>query len=158
MRDAAGELADGVHLLRLRELLLELALLGGVERVEERALAVAVGVADRAQPDAHRATAFPDEAEIDRRDVAAPVRSRGDGTGEVGAVALGDELRHRAALRAGAAARQDAEQAHERGVVAHDVAGAADGGDGDRRVVEEAREPDLGGALRLRRRPRPGNG
>ena len=149
VRDAAGELPDGLHLLRLRELLLELALLGGVERVEERALAVAVGVADRAQPDAHRAAAFPGEAEIDRRDVAAPVakprrwRRRGW---------RGRPRRrapHRAALRAGAAARQDAEQAHERGVVAHDVAGAADRGDGDRRVVEEAREADLGGALRF---------
>ena len=39
VRDAAGELADGVHLLRLGELLLDEAQIGGVERVEDRALA-----------------------------------------------------------------------------------------------------------------------
>ena len=38
VRDAAGELADGVHLLRLGELLLHEAQIGGVEGVEDRAL------------------------------------------------------------------------------------------------------------------------
>ena len=42
VRDPARELPDRLHLLRLGELLLELALLGGVERVEDRALAVRV--------------------------------------------------------------------------------------------------------------------
>ena len=43
VRDAAGELADRVHLLRLGELLLDLAEVGGVEGVEDRRLAVRAG-------------------------------------------------------------------------------------------------------------------
>ncbi len=42
MRDAAGELADRLHFLRLREILLQRALLGRVERKERRARSVAL--------------------------------------------------------------------------------------------------------------------
>ena len=47
VRDAAGELADRLHLLRLRELRLQLALLGGLDRVDDRRLAVALLLLDR---------------------------------------------------------------------------------------------------------------
>ena len=77
VRDAAGELADGLHLLRLGELLLELALLGGVERVEDRRLAVALGlalVAGLSQSRAER-LGLAGERQIDRRDLAAARRA-----------------------------------------------------------------------------------
>ena len=43
VRDAAGELADDLHLLALRELRFERLLLGGVDDVEDRRLALAAG-------------------------------------------------------------------------------------------------------------------
>ena len=51
VRDAAGELADRLHLLALRDLHLERALLGGVDGVGDGRLVVAVGLLDRAQID-----------------------------------------------------------------------------------------------------------
>src|SRR3712207_8400588 len=48
VRNAARELAYGLHLLRLGELLLQHALLGRVQRVEDRPLAIGgIGVRDR---------------------------------------------------------------------------------------------------------------
>ena len=47
VRDAAGELAHRLHLLRLRELRFEALLLGGVDEMQHQAAAVGVGVAAR---------------------------------------------------------------------------------------------------------------
>ena len=44
VRDAAGELADRLHLLLLRELVLQRALLGGLERIDDRGFAVALAL------------------------------------------------------------------------------------------------------------------
>ena len=48
VRDPAGELAHRLHLLRLGELRFERALLGGLDRVDDRRLAVALVLVDRA--------------------------------------------------------------------------------------------------------------
>ena len=60
MRDAAGELADRLHLLRLGELLLQLAMLGRVERIDDRALLAGVlgGRRRRSAPSASPAALF----------------------------------------------------------------------------------------------------
>ena len=49
VRDAAGELADRLHLLALRELLLERALLGDVEGIDDRRLLAFAALLDRVE-------------------------------------------------------------------------------------------------------------
>src|SRR6185437_8662473 len=69
----------------------------------------------------------------------------GDGVGERFAARFSQELGERAHFEALLAARP-AEDAAERGVGAYDPAGAVERGDREGRIVEEARETDLGGA------------
>ena len=87
VRHAAGELADRVHLLGLGELLLDLAQVGGVEGVEDRRLAVRARIADRRDPDAHRAAAFSRRLQFERRDVALVLGCRLERRLELGALA-----------------------------------------------------------------------
>ncbi len=47
VRDAAGELADGLHLLRLRELRFERPLLGGLQQIDDGGLGIAQAVFHR---------------------------------------------------------------------------------------------------------------
>ena len=77
MRDAAGELADRLHLLRLREILLQRALLGRVERVEEGGFRAALGFFGR-QEQANRALSLADERHVERRNVGLSGRRGGE--------------------------------------------------------------------------------
>ena len=90
VRDAAGELADRVHLLRLGELLLDLAQLGGVEGVEDRRLALGLGLAlvHRGHPDPHGAARLAGERQFERRDVAPALGRRRRARPDALAVAL----------------------------------------------------------------------
>ena len=97
VRDAAGELADRLHLLLLGDLVLERALLGGLERVDDRGLLVALLlVLDRGDVEAGEALARAGERGVDRRDLALPFRRLADRGFERGAVALGDDREDRA--------------------------------------------------------------
>ena len=71
VRDAAGELADQCPSSALGDLVLELALLGGLERIDDRGLLVALLLLDRGDVEARRsARRSPAERRVDRRDVA----------------------------------------------------------------------------------------
>ena len=58
VRDAAGELADRVHLLHLRDLLFQLAHFGGLDRIDDRGLALLLALLDRRNVEPRRAVAF----------------------------------------------------------------------------------------------------
>ncbi len=138
MRDAARELADGLHLLRLRELHLERFLLGRVDQIDDQRRALAridARGAELADP-----LCIAQQVNIDRgpRQLA---RSRAaqqfvDGR----AIVLGHEIGepHPAfdALADACLARGAA------GIV--DPAFLIDRRNADRRIVEEARKPHLG--------------
>ena len=149
VRDAACELADGLHLLGLGELLLQLALLGGVQRVEDGALALGFPLAHRADPDPRRAPALARERKVDRRQLAPSLRGALQGRLERAAVAFLDTVDDGAAL-AVAAAWQGGEEPGKGGVGAEHAPGPVDDRDGDRRVVEESCEADLRRALPFR--------
>ena len=144
MRDAAGELADRLHLLALRDLHLERTLLGRVDGVGDRRLALPFGLLDGTEINAPAPLLVAREGNIDRLDQALP----GNGCVErlaqsLGAVGVGEaRQRH--------LARRDAidgtpEQPHESGVGGADGAFTVDRGDGDRGRVEQPRESKLGG-------------
>ena len=83
MRDAAGELADRLHFLALREILLQHALFGRVERENGRAGAfVAAGIGGRDE-EARRAFALAMQPGVDRDDVALAFAGRGDRLAQV---------------------------------------------------------------------------
>ena len=65
VRHAAGELADGLHLLRLGELRLQRPLLGGVERINDRDLAVLALVLYRGDEQAGGAGALAGQRDLD---------------------------------------------------------------------------------------------
>ena len=70
MRDAAGKLADRLHLLALRDLHLERALLGRIDGVGDGRLALALALLDGAQIDPAAAVAVAGKGDIDRLDQA----------------------------------------------------------------------------------------
>ena len=72
MGDAAGELADRLHLLALRDLHLERALLGGVDGVGDGRLVVAVGLLDRAEIDPAAALLVAGKGDVDGLDQSLP--------------------------------------------------------------------------------------
>ena len=147
VRDAAGELADRLHLLRLRELRLQRPLLGGVDRVHDRGLALARAL-HRRDVEARRARGVAGERRLHLARLSAAVERRAHLRLEAAALAL----RHHGEDRTLLAIAGAAEQAHEARVAVADPAFAVDGGDRHRRVVEEAREAHLGVAQRIARR------
>ena len=147
MRDAAGELADRLHLLALREILLQRALLGGVEREDRRAralVAARIGGRDEEARRTRRARAL--ERGVDRGDVALALRGGGDRVAQGGAVALGDEAKIDGPSLAGAGLQRRRREPREGGVGAQHRARGVDRGDRHRRRIEEAREAHFGGA------------
>jgi len=71
VRHASGELSDGLHFMALREVLLQGALLGGVEREDGRARAFVgarIGGPRREPGRARRAGSF--QRDVERRDLA----------------------------------------------------------------------------------------
>ena len=91
VRDAAGEAADRLHLLLLRELVLQRALLGGVERVDDRGFLIALLFLDRGDKEAGGAIAGAVEGGIDRRDLPLPAAAWRNAVSSSGAVALGND-------------------------------------------------------------------
>ncbi len=150
VRDAAGKLADGVHLLHLRDLLFEIAYFGRLDRVDDRGLALGLVVLDGRDIEARRTISFARQRNVNRRDVALPVRRLHDRGFERLAVVLGDDGEDRAPFGRQRLALHDAMlQPHERRVRARDLARFVDGRDRHRRVVEEANEAHFGRAQRI---------
>ena len=140
--DAAGELADQFHFLRLRDLGLELALRRGLERVDDGRFLVALGLFDRGDIETAEALARPGQHRIDRRDIGLAVRGGADGGVQRRPVALGDDGADRAVLAVGAAGA--VKQPREQRIGADDAALLVDGRDRHRRVVEKPHEADVG--------------
>ncbi len=150
VRDAARELADGLHLLRLGEALLQRALLGGVEHEEMRARAP---------------RRSPPRPETKKRAARLPGPFRLASTGATSvwpaiaaAIAACSAARSRSTTpakmeRAGPvlAAQPLAEELGEGRVGADHRAGRVDGGDRHRGRVEQAGEAHLGGPQVIRR-------
>ena len=149
VRDVAGEPADGLHLLLLVDLVLQRALLRGLERIDDRRLLVALALLlDRGDEEAREALARARERGVDRRDLALPVRRLADRGLQHAAIALGDDREDRAVAVA-LALEHRVEQPREPRVRARDPALLVHRGDRHRRVLEEAHEAHLGGALRI---------
>src|SRR5262249_25547441 len=151
VRYIAGEAADRLHLLLLIDLVLERALLRGLERVDDRGLPVALLlVLDGGDEKAGIALAGAGERGIDRGDLALPFRRLADGGFERTAVALGHDGEDRPVAR-GVAFEHGMEQSRKSRIRVRDPALLVDGGDRHRRVLEEAHEAHFGGALRVDR-------
>ena len=92
MRDAARELADRLHLLALREVLLQRALLGRVERENDRVRSFVAGRIGGRDEEARRtggARAL--ERHVERRNVAPALNGRVDRGAHRRVIALGDD-------------------------------------------------------------------
>ena len=145
--DAAGELADHVHLLRLVDLVLQRAPLGGLQHVDDRGFGLALVLLHRGDEELAPALPRAFQQRLDRGDVALPFGGLGDRGNQQPAVAVrhGGEDR----LVDGAGGRQALRQLGEARIAAHHGAGAVDGGDRHRRVVEKPHEAHFGGTLRV---------
>ncbi len=147
VRDAAGELADHVHLLRLVDLVLERSPLGGLQHVDDGGLGLALVFLDRGDEELTPALLGAIEHRLDRRDVALPLGRLVDGRDQQVAVAGVDRPEDR--LVGSAIGAQALRQLGEAGIGADHRAGAVHGRNRHRGVVEEAHEAHFGGALRI---------
>ena len=145
VRDAAGELADRLHLLLLVDAVLQVALRGGLQRVDDGRLAVAVLVLDRRHEKRGPAFAGAGERGFDRRNVALPLTRLADRRFERRPVALGDDRKDRALV----AFQHALEGGSEARIVARDARGLVDGGDRHGGVLEEAHEAHFRRPLRI---------
>ena len=145
VRDAAGELADHVHLLRLVDLVLQRAPLGGLEHVDDRGLGLALVLLHRRDEELAPALPCAFQHHLDRRDVALPFGGLVDRRDQKFAVARIDGAEDR--FGAGAVADQPLRQLGVARIGADHAAAAIDGRDRHRRVIEEAHEAHFGGAL-----------
>ena len=84
VRDAAGELADHVHLLRLVDLVLQRAPLGGLQHVDDGGLGLAFVLLDRGDEELPPSLLGAVEHRLDRRDIALPLRRLVDGRDQRG--------------------------------------------------------------------------
>ena len=139
VRDAAGELADRLHLLRLGELHLEVLLLGDVDEMQDQpAVAAARGSVEPARGRPPRLLSRAAlEAHLDRPGMRRAVGRGGELDRDLAAVLLVDEADQRLADQI---LRPGAEQFAERAVRLLEPAEAVDQRDADRRVGEEALE------------------
>ena len=145
VRDAAGQLADGVHLLLLLDLVFQRPPLGIVERVDDRRFRIVVAIfVDRGDEEGRETLGSRRQRRLHRRDVALAVAGHGDRLFERAAFAFGDGRKDAAFALARAL-----EHAGEQGIGAHDPSRPVDGRDRHRRIVEEAHEAHFGGALRI---------
>ena len=145
--DAAGELADRLHLLALDEALLQRALFGGVEGEDGRVRAfVALGIGGRRDEEPRRARRLAREGEIDRGDVAFAGARRGERFSERGVVAFGDPRVERRSRFARRRLQRRRRESGEGAVGAQHAAVGRDRSDRHRRRVEEAGEAHFGGA------------
>ena len=97
VRDAAGELTDGIHLLLLLDLVFERAPLGIVERIDDGGFRIALAVVvDGGDEEARRTLGAVRQGRIDRIDIALPLACLCDRLFERDAVAFGDGRQDRA--------------------------------------------------------------
>ena len=149
MRDAAGELADGLHLLALGDLHFERPLLGGVDGVGDGRLAFTLSPLDGAEIDAPAPLLVVLKGDVDRLDHALPGNCRVERLAQrIGTVGVGEARERHLARRH--AIDGASEQPHEGGVGGADGALAVDGGDGDGGGVEQPGKAKLGGGGLLR--------
>ena len=147
VRDAAGELAHGLHLLALRHLDLERLLLGQLDGIDDRRFlgAVAAGaVGDGVDVEADVPLLVAGQHGIDRRDVGLPLLGFVERRREGGAVAFMDDRVEPHPPVDRIAVDDRGEQGQERCVGPDDAPALVDAGNRHRRRVEEAGEPDLG--------------
>ncbi|MGY4452505.1 hypothetical protein ACVWZR_007165 [Bradyrhizobium sp. i1.3.1] len=142
--DAAGELADRLHLLRLVDLVLQRAPLGGLEHVHDGGFGLVLGGIHRRDEELAPALLGSFERHLDRRDVGLALRGLVDGRDQKLPVARIDRAEDRLA---GAVEPEGLPELGVARVGAHDVAAAVDGRDRHRRMVEEAHEAHFGGAV-----------
>ena len=147
VRDAAGELADHVHLLRLVDLVLQRAPLGGLQHVDDGGFGLALVGLDRGDEELPPALLAAVEHRLDRRDIALAFRGLVDRRDQRTAVARVDGSEDR--IAGGGLKAEALRQFREAGIGAHHRAGAVHGRDRHRGVVEETHEADFGGALRI---------
>ena len=145
VRDAAGELADHVHLLRLVDLVLQRAPLGGLQHVNDRGFGLALVLLDRGDEELAPALLGAFEHHLDRGNIALPFRRLVDRRDQQVAVAGADGPEDR--LVGGGVEAQTLRQFRKPRIGADHGAGAVDGRDRHRGVVEETHEADFGGAL-----------
>ena len=149
MRDAAGELADRVHLLGLCELLLQFALLGRVERIDHRAfLAGVFGRRNEETRRARTAAGLVFEHDINRAHFALAFNGVLDRRAQRRAVAFAESRKHRPGRRGPALPRLHGlrQQIHESGVRRQHAALSVERRHRHRGRIEKAREPNFGGA------------
>ena len=145
VRDAAGELADHVHLLRLVDLVFQRAPLGGLQQVDDGGFGVALVLLDRGDEELPPALLGAVEHGLDRRDVALPFRRLVDRRDQKAAIARVHGAEDRLV---GRAVRTEAlRELGEAGVGADDGAAAVHRRNRHRRMVEESHEADFGGAF-----------
>ena len=125
------------------ELVLQRALLGGLDAVDDCRLVVAHLLLDRGDVEAGIALARTGERGIDRRDLALLVGCLAQRRLQRGPVALGHHRQDGAAVGT-VALEHRAEQPREQHVGADDLARLVDGRDRHRGVVEEAHETHFG--------------
>jgi hypothetical protein len=144
--DAAGELADRLHLLRLGELHLELLALGDVDEVGDPAGALARRLLAPRYIECGAALALLAlEPHVERRALLAAGDDGVEPFVDVGAILLGDEFQE---LVADEAVDLAGDHGAEGGVAFLQAAVVVDEGDADRRLLEEALEALLGGPQR----------
>ena len=100
VRDAAGELADHVHLLRLVDLVLQRAPLGGLQHVDDGGFGLALVFLHRGDEELPPALLGAVQHRLDRRDIALPFRRLVDGGDQQVAIARADRPEDRLAGRA----------------------------------------------------------
>ena len=146
MRDAAGELADGLHLLALREILLQRALLGGVEREDDGAGGFARLRLGGRDEEARGARGVADQGEIDGRDIGRAFARRRYGGAQRGMVAIDDATVDRGPVVAIGRLQRGGGEPGEGAIGAQDITGDVNRGDRHRRRIEDAGKARLGGA------------
>ena len=147
VRDAAGKLADHVHLLRLVDLVLQRAAFGRLQHVDDRSLGLALLFLDRGDEELPPPLLGAVEHHLDGCDIALPLRRLVDGRDQQVAVARIDRAENRFA--GGAVRAKALRELGKARIGADDRAGAIDGRNRHRRVVEEAHEAHFGRALRI---------
>ena len=147
VRHAARQLPDGLHLVAVGEFELQLLLLGGVDNIEDRALARPGAGAERAHVDAARELALGAQEYLHGARPRAARAGPLQGPHQLLAAALVRARRQVVhGLRQPVVAQ---EHAHERGVGIEYAAVGGDGGDAERRRLHGAGELRLSGCPRF---------
>jgi len=143
VRDAAGELADELHLLRLEELVLEALLLGDVEEVDDEAGALLGRGLEAPGRKRRDGLAVGPEADLEGGRRRARMRRLGDPRLDARGIVTGERRDERGPDQRRFGAPR---HAGERRVAGDDRGRAIEEHDADRRILEEAAEALLGEA------------